>query len=145
MPTALIRTAVMLTAAATVATMVTVTALPAAADERYVGKLCFTFEVPESGRQKFQVCDTQYDSTSLDNHRIHYVTAKPLTCPVLANWWRLRSATNGGTVDTVKEEVDGCSIPTTVTSGPKRATTTATILLHAAPLDLTESASFRPL
>jgi hypothetical protein len=120
------------------------TSLPAAADERYVGKLCYTLEVDESAGQKFQVCDTQYDSTSLDNHRIHYITAKPLHCPVRANWWRLRSATNGGTTDVVKEESDGCSIPTTVTSGPKRATTSATVTLHVY-IDLTETASFRPL
>ncbi|MDX6258563.1 MAG: hypothetical protein QOH84_251 [Kribbellaceae bacterium] len=126
-------------------TVAAVTSLPAAADERYIGKLCFTVEVDESGKQFFTVCDTQYDSTSIDNHRIHYITLKPVKCPVRANWWRLRSATNGGTTDTVKEEHSGCSTPTTVTSGPKRATTTATIALYAYPVTFTETVSFRAL
>ncbi|WP_328326202.1 hypothetical protein OHA70_37490 [Kribbella sp. NBC_00382] len=126
-------------------TVAAVTSLPAAADERYIGKLCSTVEVDEAGKQFFTVCDTQYDSTSIENHRIHYVTLKPVKCPVRANWWRLRSATNGGTTDTVQEEHDGCATLTTVTSGPKRATTSATITLWTSPLKLTETASFRPL
>jgi hypothetical protein len=122
-----------------------VTSLPAAADERYIGKLCSTVEVDESAKQFFTVCDTQYDSTSIENHRVHYITLKPVKCPVRANWWRLRSATNGGTTDTVKEEHSGCSTPTTVTSGPQRATTSATIILWTSPLMLTETVSFRAL
>lgn len=138
------RTLVLLTAAGTVAALTALSALPASADERYVGKLCFTVEVPETHRS-FQVCDIQYDSTSIDNHRIHYIKARPLKCPLVVNWWRLRSATNGGTTDTVKEERQGCSTPTTVTSGPKRATTSSTLTLHYAPLSFTETVSFRAL
>ena len=126
-------------------TVAAITSLPAAADERYIGKLCFTVEVEESGKQFFTVCDTQYDSTSIDTHRIHYVTLKPVKCPVRANWWQLRSATNGGTTDTVREEHNGCSTPTTVTSGPKRATTSSTISLYGYPITFTEGVSFRAL
>jgi hypothetical protein len=131
---------------ATAGAIAAVTTLPAAADERYIGKLCYTLLVDESGGQKFAVCDTQYDSTSIDNHRIHYITMKPLKCPVRATWYQLRAATNGGTTDTARETHLACATPTTVTSGPKRAATSGTITLwEGDTVYLTETASFRAL
>lgn len=118
----------------------------ASADEDIlVGSSCQEM-VEDNTANRWQICDTQYDSTSLPGYRSHVISATSLDgCPALHESVRLRGAVESyydTTLETVEVERAYCPDLSLTVSG--KASSGANVSLTTYPFPTSTNIYFAP-
>ena len=124
----------------------TVPVTTASADEDIlVGSSCREI-VEGSTANRWQICDTQYDSTNLPGYRSHVISATSLDgCPALHESVRLRGAVESyydATLETV--EVEGAYCPNLSLTVSGKASSGANVSLTTYPFPMSTNTYFAP-